>query len=77
MLPQWWSETWIEQLVAQAARLCWFSEEVTGEPSVLRAKRKIPEAAGPRGAKDSGYFREAIANCVFVCLQRVEFDSVR
>lgn len=22
---------------------------------------KIPEAAGPRGAKDSGYFREAIA----------------
>ena len=25
---------------------------------------KIPEAAGPRGAKDSGYFREAIANCV-------------
>ena len=27
-------------------------------------ERKIPEAAGPRGAKDSGYFREAIANCV-------------
>ena len=28
---------------------------------MLRAQRKIPEAAGPRGAKDSGYFREAIA----------------
>jgi hypothetical protein len=29
-------------------------------------KRKIPEAAGPRGAKDSGYFREAIAVLCFV-----------
>lgn len=27
----------------------------------VSVKRKIPEAAGPRGAKDSGYFREAIA----------------
>ncbi len=37
-------------------------------------KRKIPEAAGPRGAKDSGYFREAIANCgVFDVLNLTQF----
>ena len=36
-------------------------------------KRKIPEAAGPRGAKDSGYFREAIANCgVFNLLNLIQ-----
>ncbi len=36
--------------------------ELTTRNGVPKWARKIPEAAGPRGAKDSGYFREAIAN---------------